>query len=309
MMWYPEAWKSSPKVTAMPAAARAGYFDLLCAVWLNGASLPNDDAMLRACSRLTPSEWKRHRMSILAMFTVEDGEIKNERLTREYDKTIEKIEKRKAAADARWRNKQKQSTSNANALQMESNADAPRTRTRTRDIEESDDSSNPSSNDDGGSFETWYETYPRKVGKVPGRKAFHAVIVKGRLPAGAVAEDMDGLKGPDARFDRLMDTSAAWAADFERRDPDKRPHPATFINSLNWIKEPEAAKAGGMDGRSKQDQLRDESRANIAAALTARAANRASAGRLPGDLPDLRGGAEPAEDKPLLRLVGGSGPR
>ena len=277
MMWYPEAWKSSPKVTAMPAAARAGYFDLLCAVWLNGASLPNDDAMLRACSRLTPSEWKRHRMSILAMFTVEDGEIKNERLTREYEKTVEKIEKRKAAADARWGNKQKQSTSNANALQMESNADASRTRTRTRCVEESNDSSNtPSSSDDeggqsddGGSFETWYETYPRKVGKVPGRKAFHAVIVNGRLPAGAVAEDMDGLKGPDARFDRLMDTSAAWAAEFERREPDKRPHPATFINSLNWIKPPETAirsmalANGGMDGRSKAEQIRDRDRETI----------------------------------------------
>jgi len=277
MMWYPEAWKSSPKVSAMPAAARAGYFDLLCAVWLNGASLPNDEAMLRACSRLTPSEWKRHRMSILAMFTVENGEIKNERLTREYNKTIEKIEKRKAAADARWGNKQKQSTSNANALQMESNADASRTRTRTRCVEESNDSSNtPSSSDDeggqsddGGSFETWYETYPRKVGKVPGRKAFHAVIVNGRLPAGAVAEDMDGLKGPDARFDRLMDTSEAWAAEFERREPDKRPHPATFINSLNWIKPPETAirsmalANGGMDGRSKAEQIRDRDRETI----------------------------------------------
>jgi len=134
---------------------------------------------------------------------------------------------------------------------------------------QSEAESHPSSNDDGGSFETWYETYPRKVGKVPGRKAFHAVIVNGRLPAGAVAEDMDGLKGPDARFDRLMDTSEAWAAEFERREPDKRPHPATFINSLNWIKPPETAirsmalANGGMDGRSKAEQIRDRDRETI----------------------------------------------
>ena len=129
-----------------------------------------------------------------------------------------------------------------------------------------------SSNDDGGAFETWYETYPRKVGKVQGRKAFQAVIVNGRLPAGAVAEDMDGLKGPDARFDRLMDTSAAWAAEFERRDADKRPHPATFINSLNWIKPPEVAIAtrntaiavgGNWNGKPTAEQIQQRDRARI----------------------------------------------
>ena len=69
------------------------------------------------------------------------------------------------------------------------------------------------------------------------------MILKGRLPNGATASDMDGLKDSSERFERLMATSAAWKRELEFRDGDKRPHPATFLNSLNWITAPETAAA------------------------------------------------------------------
>jgi len=254
MMWYPEAWKSSPKVTAMPAAARAGYFDLLCAVWLNGASLPNDDAMLRACSRLTPSEWKRHRMSILAMFTVEDGEIKNERLTREYDKTIEKIEKRKAAADARWGNKQKQSTSNANALQMESNADASRTRSRTRDTDKKKElptgvPKKPTTTKDLVPIRHAFGEF----GKVQLSEAEHESLVE-KLGHELTATYIEAVDG--------------WVA--ERPNEAKRKNRDFKATILNWHRRDVAEgrnripqQGGNLNGKPTAEQIRDRDRETI----------------------------------------------
>lgn len=108
MMFYPEAWRASPRVAAMPAAARAGYFDIMCAIWLSdGCAIADDDALLMACSRLTPPEWKKHRGQIREMLIKdEDGKITQARLREEYDRTIELLERRskggKKGARRRW---------------------------------------------------------------------------------------------------------------------------------------------------------------------------------------------------------------
>jgi len=111
---------------------------------------------------------------------------------------------------------------------------------------------------DGVSFDIWYEGFPRKVGKPAGRKSFASVIIDGKLPDGAVASDMDGLTGSSERFERLMATAAAWKRKLESRDAEKRPHPSTFINSLDWIMKPEVAKVepDGMDFSYVHDQSR-----------------------------------------------------
>lgn len=122
-MVYPEAWKSSPRVAAMAPAARSGYWEILLSMWLAGGELPDDDAMLMACARLTSSQWKAHRAVIRAMLTVVDGKVTQDRLAEEYQRTVELVQKRKEAADKRWENerskqKQKPPKTDARAVQV-----------------------------------------------------------------------------------------------------------------------------------------------------------------------------------------------
>ena len=107
MMFYPEAWLSSPQVAGMEPAGRAGYFDILCSMWLAGGSLPDDDDALRAYSRLERKEWARLGPKIRACLSFDSGEVSQSRLAEEYERTIrlqaDRSKAGKDGADRRWR--------------------------------------------------------------------------------------------------------------------------------------------------------------------------------------------------------------
>lgn len=133
MMFYPEAWKGSPSVAAMTPAARSGYFELLCAMWLSGGSLPDEDRILQANSRLSPKEWKDAAPFIRAeLVPTSDGRLTQRRLLEEYERTVELQARRKKGgkegARRRWQadrspigspNRSPIGTPNANPMQTE----------------------------------------------------------------------------------------------------------------------------------------------------------------------------------------------
>lgn len=136
MMFYPEAWKGSPSVAAMGPIARSGYFELLCAMWLSGGSLPNDERILQANSRLTPKEWKDCASLIRAELEIaSDGRLTQRRLIEEYNRTVELQErKRRGGADGARRRWQKHGTPNGiptGTANGSANANPMQTKTQT----------------------------------------------------------------------------------------------------------------------------------------------------------------------------------
>lgn len=59
------------------------YFLLIGEAWRLGGSLPDDDALLAAWSRCTPSEWSKIKPIILAFFTYRRGKWAHDRVREE----------------------------------------------------------------------------------------------------------------------------------------------------------------------------------------------------------------------------------
>lgn len=100
------------------------YMLLIMDYWRNGAP-PDDDVSLSNITRLSISQWKKHRPTLVKMFKVIDGEWKHKRIEREMDSASEASEKytkrAKTAAEKRWN---KQPTSNEEAIQIDATSNA-----------------------------------------------------------------------------------------------------------------------------------------------------------------------------------------
>ena len=106
MQLYFEEWLSDPRIVTLGAVARSGLFQLILALWQMRGRLPQEDSVLLRMSWLTAEEWAEHSPSILQHFsTDEDGQLIHDTYTPLYDKTVVKVEKRKAAAESRWKSK------------------------------------------------------------------------------------------------------------------------------------------------------------------------------------------------------------
>lgn len=77
------------------------YLLLIMHYWRKGP-LKNDDATLAAVTKMTASEWRKHKHTILAFFTLDDGEFTQTRIEKELVRAGDVRKKAKAAADARW---------------------------------------------------------------------------------------------------------------------------------------------------------------------------------------------------------------
>lgn len=71
------------------------YLLLLMTMWRAGAKLPNDPAKLARICRVSPKRWPAIWAEIAEFFTIEDGEISNERLTKEHAKAVSISRERK----------------------------------------------------------------------------------------------------------------------------------------------------------------------------------------------------------------------
>jgi uncharacterized protein YdaU (DUF1376 family) len=99
----------------LTAAEHGAYLLLIMHYWQNG-SLPENERVIARIAKLTPEQWEESRDMLAMLF---GPGWKHKRIDAELAKADEIIEKRKAAADARYG--KKKPTSDANAVHMQSN--------------------------------------------------------------------------------------------------------------------------------------------------------------------------------------------
>ncbi len=126
--FYPKQWLGDDKVMLMDFDARGMHLHCMCIAWQQNdpCTLPDDDEKLRRwCGNPDRDDWeKRLKPQIFSAWKKEKSYWVQTGLKREFIKQLTKSQKRKEAADVRWKNEKKGKKkdgckSNANALQME----------------------------------------------------------------------------------------------------------------------------------------------------------------------------------------------
>lgn len=111
MMFWVEAWKSSPAVAAMNPIQRSMYFELLCSMWLNGGYLPSDEKTLAAAARVSVKVFRRESERVLSNLVDTPRGVTNEKLLEEYERDSKYIETSREhgrqGAQKRWSKDQK----------------------------------------------------------------------------------------------------------------------------------------------------------------------------------------------------------
>jgi uncharacterized protein YdaU (DUF1376 family) len=93
MMWYPQAFLSSPRVASMHISAQGGYRNILDAMWLSGGRL--DEELLEGSSRMGKTLFRKYEKQLMGcLIPHPDGGWTNERLLAEYRRTVKAIEKK-----------------------------------------------------------------------------------------------------------------------------------------------------------------------------------------------------------------------
>jgi uncharacterized protein YdaU (DUF1376 family) len=75
------------------------YLLILLDYWKNGPP-PNDDGVLAALARLSPSVWRKAKPALLGFFDIRDGVLIQKRVERERGRAAENVEKRSKAGKA-----------------------------------------------------------------------------------------------------------------------------------------------------------------------------------------------------------------
>lgn len=65
MPFYPQDWLSDRNVSTYSLEERGAYIDLLCRLWENGGTLPDDDTFLAKLLRISARKWKLLRNVLL----------------------------------------------------------------------------------------------------------------------------------------------------------------------------------------------------------------------------------------------------
>lgn len=212
--FYPDEFVGSGKVGAMCTLAVGAYKLLLCKAWRENpvGTIPNDDRVLRAWSRLTETEWGSVRAEVLAAFTLgDDGRFYQARMRREYEEIRKKSSIRakagQAGARSRWQPHGKRianashARSESDSLELSKQPTATEPKLRTAQVLRMQSSE-------------LYGVYPKHVGKP---KALQAI------------EKALALKP----YDALLEATKAFAAAVSRWSPADQqyvPHPATWFN-------------------------------------------------------------------------------
>lgn len=117
--WMPFYWADYRADTShLSAIEHGGYVLLIGHYWTTGKPLPADDAQLARIASMTAPQWKRHRETIMAFFTLDGPAWRHGRIDRELKDASEGYSRRADAANKRW------SKHNASSDKALSNGDA-----------------------------------------------------------------------------------------------------------------------------------------------------------------------------------------
>jgi uncharacterized protein YdaU (DUF1376 family) len=97
-------------------AAMKNYIVLLGQMWINGGSMPNDDAILARATRCTPREWRGVRDEVLSLCELDEaGRWTQKRLRKEWAYIEDIVEKKRRAGAAGGKKKAENSSLVSNA--------------------------------------------------------------------------------------------------------------------------------------------------------------------------------------------------
>ena len=168
--FYPSDWLSSPRITTSDYHDRGLYIHLLCQAWGHpGCQLPDDRLYLM---RLCPgARWSRIARVLETFFTKTQLNTefwwRNDRLTVEFHKALEKHSKAKVSAKVRW-NKEKP---DANAMRTDMRTQCERNANQNQNQKNLTPSPPKRPVAYPEWFEAWWSLYPAREGKKAGKRA------------------------------------------------------------------------------------------------------------------------------------------
>jgi len=247
--WYHGTWLSSETRLSMTAAERGIYRDALDLCYSEG-SIPADPVRVQRLLSVTPEEFSAAWPSVSLHFEPDSARIDRlvnpkaaEVMHEAADYRRRQAENGKKGGRPKGSGKRSQRLRKANPFESTKGSLSDRI-AQEEEVSSSDEEETSIIAPAGGAkdvacFDPWWTKYPRKRAKTEARRAFENVVLRGRPPQGATVDDFDGLRTSQSRVERLAATSNAWAREFAKRPKDKIPYPATFLNRLDWIGEPD----------------------------------------------------------------------
>ncbi|ACI55715.1 protein of unknown function DUF1376 [Rhizobium leguminosarum bv. trifolii WSM2304] len=198
----------------LTATEHGAYLLLIMHYWQNGA-LPENERVIARIAKLSPEQWEESRDMLAMLF---GPGWKHKRIDAELEKADEIIEKRRAAAEARY-SKGKNQTSDANAMHVQSKCsdtgEKPFTDNHSSSLR-SEDARAPVINPD---FERFWDAYPNKTGRPSAEKAFSQAVKRASLD-----EILAGVRTYAAKADdRQWCSPVRWLSDDRWKDQPAKP--------------------------------------------------------------------------------------
>jgi len=218
------------KTLHLSTEQHGAYLLLLMALWNGDASLPNDPAKLARITRVSPKRWPAVWAEIAMFFTVDDGRISQDRLTKERQKVLSLSQERKHFGSLGGK---------AKALKSKGEAVASATilpsvcysKSEPEPYSKKERDKSLSLVCDG--FEDFWNATPRKIAKASAQKAY-----------------AKALRQTDAAT--LLTAIKRYAETRQGQDPQYTAHPATWLNAGRWADAPENQTKGTPNGKGDQ---------------------------------------------------------
>ena len=218
----------------LTATEHGAYLLLIMHYWQNDG-LPENERIIARIAKLTPEQWEESRDMLAMLF---GPGWTHKRIDAELSKADDIIEKRRAAAEARFA-KAKNQPSDANAMHVQSKSAYTGVPPTTSDLSSfqsdtsslrSEDARAPKVDPD---FEKFWDAYPNKTGRPSAGKAFSQAIKRASLD-----EIMAGVRAYAAKTDdRQWCSPVKWLSDDRWKDrpappPEKPPPKPNGISHL-----------------------------------------------------------------------------
>lgn len=144
MPLFPDAYLAD--TTHLSTEEHGAYFLLLMAMWRRGGTVPNDDKDLARIVGLTPTKWLKIKCRLMSFLTVENNEISQKRLKKEWEYVHEKRQKnaKNGSKGGRPKTYENNEIAKPNGFENDNPNESPHTQPHTHIEKEEDKSSSKS---------------------------------------------------------------------------------------------------------------------------------------------------------------------
>lgn len=144
MPLFPDAYLAD--TTHLSTEEHGAYFLLLMAMWRRGGTVPNDDKDLARIVGLTPAKWLKIKTRLMSFLIIENNEISQKRLKKEWEYVHEKRQKnaKNGSKGGRPKAYENNGIAKANGFEIDNPNESPHTQPHTHIEKEEDKSSSKS---------------------------------------------------------------------------------------------------------------------------------------------------------------------